>query len=443
MRKLAYLFSLLAWAAVAETRYAVIVSIDGGAAYHLDDSTVELPNIRALAADGVRAASSETVFPSVTHPSHTTIITGMMPRKHGVLANELANRASNDLLPGNSLKRSEIILSKTIFDTAKAKGLTTAAFQWPETVEDPSIDFNLISRAGPAGARGVVQNRFVEELEKDGLPLDQLVKWRRDRILPSVGDEITTLAACQTIRKHRPNLVAVHLLETDDAQHGNGPQHYLAKAALSDVDHEIGQIVRATKDAGVYDQTVFVICADHGFTSVYDEINLRPFFAEAGLESKVHFYEGGWAPFIRLLPSFDATGDQPKLEQVFSRLMRNMHIVRILKSADYPSIGLPTWEESDRVRGQYLIIGDAETYFVWTPDNDTSLRKRLHPAHGHGYVPSYWKMYPMLVLAGSGIKKGQTIGHVHNVDIAPTITELLGLDRLDFDGRVLTEALAR
>jgi hypothetical protein len=109
--------------AFGQARYVVVVTIDGGASYHLDDPTLELPNIHALIATGVRAESSETVFPSVTHPSHTTIITGVMPRKHGVLANELAERNSDRLLPGNSLTRSKIILTKTIFDTAKAKGL--------------------------------------------------------------------------------------------------------------------------------------------------------------------------------------------------------------------------------------------------------------------------------------------------------------------------------
>ena len=75
-------------AAFSQTRHVILVSIDGGAAFHLDDPTLRLPNIQSLMQSGVRASSSETVFPSVTHPSHTTLITGVLPRKHGVLANE-------------------------------------------------------------------------------------------------------------------------------------------------------------------------------------------------------------------------------------------------------------------------------------------------------------------------------------------------------------------
>src|SRR5215510_7018530 len=133
-----------------ESKYLVLFSIDGGAAFHLNNQQLELPNIRALIRDGVWAESSETVFPSVTHPSHTTLITGVQPIKHGVLANEMPDK-EGVLHPGNSGLRSDIILTKTIFDQAKVKGLSTAAFFWPETVQDRAIDYNLIARVTSQG----------------------------------------------------------------------------------------------------------------------------------------------------------------------------------------------------------------------------------------------------------------------------------------------------
>lgn len=429
-------------AAFGQTKHVVLISVDGGAAFHLDDPSLVLPNIQALAREGVRAASSETVFPSVTHPSHTTLITGVMPRKHGVLANELPTRDSARMIPGNSMLRSQVILTKTIFDAAKAKGLTTAAFNWPETVEDPNIDFNVVSRAG-GESRGLVRNKFTAELESAGIPIERSQAWRREGVLGTMGDGLLTLAAMHTIRTHKPNLIAIHLSDPDHEQHTYGPGHYLSKASMTNADHHIGQIVKAVKDAGIYEQTAFFIAADHGFTSVYDEINLRPYFAEAGLESKVRFYEGGWAPFIRLLDDFNAAQDQSKLDGVFARLLKSFHVIRVLRSSEFHSIGLPGYEESDRVRGQYLIVGDAETYFVWTPDGDTSRRKRRRPAHGHGNIATHPSMYPMLVMSGAGVKRGEKIGHVHNADVAPTISALLGLDKLDFDGRALSEALSR
>src|SRR5215475_7250435 len=210
---------LLAFLAVAcafaqDPKYLVLFSIDGGAAFHLNNQQLELPNIHALIRDGVWAESSETVFPSVTHPSHTTLITGVQPIKHGVLANEMPDK-DGVLHPGNSGLRSEIILTKTIFDQAKAKGLSTAAFNWPETVQDPAIDYNLVGRVMPDGGRSLPQGPWIDELRKHGVPLDLQSAARGVGLTSSTGDDITTLAVCDVIRNHKPNLVAVHLVGTD------------------------------------------------------------------------------------------------------------------------------------------------------------------------------------------------------------------------------------
>src|SRR5262245_44345981 len=117
-----------------ESKYLVLFSIDGGAAFHLNNQQLELPNIRALLRDGVWAETSETVFPSVTQRSRTTLITGVQPIKRGVLGEGLPEK-EGVLHPGNSGLRSEIILTKSIFDEAKAKGLSAAAFFWRETVQ--------------------------------------------------------------------------------------------------------------------------------------------------------------------------------------------------------------------------------------------------------------------------------------------------------------------
>src|SRR5262249_11676540 len=132
-----------AFASGVETGHIVLISIDGFAAYHLDNMELALPNIRALAAEGAQAASSETVFPSVTHPAHTTLITGVAPRVHGVLANRMRNRTTGESFHITNKLRSESIAVPTVFDAARRKGLTSATFFWPETKGDPAIDYNL------------------------------------------------------------------------------------------------------------------------------------------------------------------------------------------------------------------------------------------------------------------------------------------------------------
>jgi arylsulfatase A-like enzyme len=435
----------LAAAAQAQQRHVVLISIDGGAAFHLDNPALHIPNIRQLISNGAWAdGGSETVFPSVTHPSHTTLVTGVYPQKHGVLANDMVRGPKGDLIPGNTLPHSEIVTAKTIFDAAKQQGLTTAAFMWPESVEDKSVDYNFINRAKPGSTgRTLVRNAFTQELEKDGIPVSLFDRFKTEGNWDGMSDPLIAMAACDVIRKHKPDLVAVHLVQTDEAQHEHGPASEIAHAEFTKVDHYIGQIVQALRDAGIYEQTTIIVAADHGFATILHEINIRPYFAEAGLENKVRFYGGRWAPFVRLTADFDPAADQPKLDRVLERIGKNLHVLRVYRSSEFPeALKLPRFEESDRVRGQVLLVADFDTQLVWTQDSDTAWRKVAKPEHGHGYLPFRSEMYPMLVLSGSGIRRGVRIGHVRNVDVAPTISVLLGMPVIpDSDGAVLRQAL--
>src|SRR6187401_667180 len=75
-------------------RIVVMVSVDGLAGDYLDDPKAEMPTIRALAAEGARAANMRCVIPTVTWPNHTTLVTGVMPAGHGVLGNNYFARAT-------------------------------------------------------------------------------------------------------------------------------------------------------------------------------------------------------------------------------------------------------------------------------------------------------------------------------------------------------------
>src|SRR3954454_20291788 len=112
-------------------KHVILVTIDGFAAYHLYNQQLQLPNIRELIDQGVWIASSETVFPSVTHPSHTTIVTGVEPRLHGVTDNTMTNRRTGETFFATNKRRKDIVRVPTIFDAAKRANLTTAAFFWP------------------------------------------------------------------------------------------------------------------------------------------------------------------------------------------------------------------------------------------------------------------------------------------------------------------------
>jgi Type I phosphodiesterase / nucleotide pyrophosphatase len=433
-----------------DARHVVIVSIDGFAAYHLNNTAIELPNIRDLAARGVRADSSETVFPSVTHPSHTTIITGRTPRYHGVVGNHGRNRLTGERFHFTNLARTDSVKTPTLFDAAKQAGLTTAAFFWPETRDDPAIDFNVpevfTTKGTPPSQTAdvaAVSPAVLSELREAGVPIDDFFRYYEHPYLHGTADEALTLAAAHVIRTRRPHLLTIHLLVTDKMQHEHGPEHYLSSAALTTADYCVGILRRAIADAGIADRTTFLIVADHGFDTVKWEVNVQPAFADQVLAGKVTLHAGGWTAFVETQPGFDPVRDQPLLDRALDRAAALPGVRQVVRPAGYHDLGLPTYEESPYIAGQYLLIGEPDTFLVANAASPSTTRTaRPTPYYGHGYLPSHPRMYPSLVLSGRGIAKGQRIGHVRNLDIAPTVATLLGLRMEGLEGRVLTEAAA-
>jgi predicted AlkP superfamily pyrophosphatase or phosphodiesterase len=449
MNKVQRLICLMAVAIVAPavraqpSRHVILVTIDGGAAYHLYNQELRIPNIRELIDRGTWVASSETIFPSVTHPSHTTIVTGVEPRLHGVTDNTMVNRRTGESFYPTNKPRKEIVRVPTIFDAAKKAGLSTAAFFWPETLEDPSIDHNIpeVFTTDHKGDITAVNGKWMDELKSANVPIDLYFRWYGTE-RHGAGDEVMAEAAAYTIEKYKPNLLAIHILGTDEAQHTFGPHHYMTSAALSMADSCIGILRRAVAKAGIEPQTTFIITADHGFHGVNQEINIRPIFEKAGLLDKLRLHPGGWTTAVEFTDRFDRSADIPALEKAFAALRSEGIVRRIVGPGEMHALGLPEYEESDYTHGQYLLIADIDSYLVVdATSSSTAPRPRKAPAYSHGYLPQHPRMYPMLVLSGAGVKRNTYMPHAKNVDIAPTIAHLLGINMGTVSGHVLEDAL--
>ena len=388
----------------------VLVSIDGFAAFHLDNPAIDLPNIRALAAAGTKAASSETVFPSVTHPSHTTLVTGVTPREHGVVGNRVRDRRSGKQFHITNLPRRESVRVPTLFDVVHRRGWRTAAFFWPETKDDPAIDDNVAEvftgepeTADPAA----VSPALLRELRTAGVPIDSYYAFYDDPFGQGAGDIALTKAAAYVITRRKPAFTALHLLVTDKVQHGVGPAHYLAAAALTTADHSVGLLRTAIENAGMTDRTTFVIAADHGFVTVRHEMNVAALLKEPGLDGHVRWHADSWYVFGELLPTFDKAKHEAALEAVLARVARAPGIARIVRPHEFAALGYPDYAANPYVPGHYIVAADVDTHLVIDPaGSDTTRRLRARPYHGHGYLPDHPSMYPALGPSGAGVASG-------------------------------------
>lgn len=432
----------------ADRAHVILISIDGFAAYHLENQDLELPNIRDLVQDGTWAESSRSVFPSVTHPSHATLSTGVLPRKHGLIGNSMRNRETGESFHISTRTRAEAIQVQTIFDAAKSKGKTTAAFFWPETKGDPSVDFYVTHEHSPPtfDSQGdpdvrLINRNLLEALRRKGIPIDLYFKWYSEVAFQPARNLILAQAAAYVVEQYRPELLAFLVSVTDSTQHSYGPDHYMSKAALTVADQCVGILREAVRAAGLEAETTFIITADHGFYSVQYETNIYAIYRNSGLGDGVVLHPSGWTLFVELANSFDPGVDTVKLNTFFSELGQLAEVERIVQPEEFHELGYPRYDENIYVPGHYMIIADIDTYLIVDPARPAGKYRREKPAHGHGYLPDHPRMYPAFVISGARVAQGKRIDSVHSIDVAPTISELLDLGMQNLEGRVLHEAL--
>jgi len=201
---------------LGRARHVVIISIDGlRPEFYLDDSW-GAPELRALLKAGSHARAAEGVFPTVTYPNHATIVTGVRPARHGVLSNTIPTPAGTR---GRWYEEVSDLRASPIWEWARTAGLTTAAVSWPVTA-GARIDLLVPERDYYA------QKEPLERLRADSTPgiFDRLgvtpkAEMFKDAVL---WDAFLTETVTAMIRQARPNLLLVHLVQTDYFQHRVG-----------------------------------------------------------------------------------------------------------------------------------------------------------------------------------------------------------------------------
>jgi predicted AlkP superfamily pyrophosphatase or phosphodiesterase len=238
-----------------------VLSVDGLDWRYLRDADrlgLKIPNLRRLMAEGEVAQGVVGVYPTVTWPSHTSIITGVRPDQHGILNNRRAG--------GDYYWSVDLLKVPTLWGKAHERGLKTAAVTWPVTV-DAAIDFNLPEfflkrNGGSMDLAGVESKATPGLLEKIRAAFPSFAReW--------VDDRARTQALVYLLQHERPDLILVHFVDLDSEAHDNGPFTRAANATLEYTDECIGRILAALPP-----RYVLALVSDHGFERVDRAVDL-------------------------------------------------------------------------------------------------------------------------------------------------------------------------
>jgi predicted AlkP superfamily phosphohydrolase/phosphomutase len=167
-------------AADRPVKHVVLISVDGLSASYLTDPRAEMPNLRAIAAKGASAEGMLTSFPSVTWPSHTSLITGTHPARHGVIGNAVWNRKTGKqvtYIGDPVLTKVQAIRVPTLYDVAKKSGLSTASVIWPCSNGAKTLAWIIPDSNKPELHARYTTSGFADELSNAGIDISKLGSW--------------------------------------------------------------------------------------------------------------------------------------------------------------------------------------------------------------------------------------------------------------------------
>lgn len=435
--------STAARAQAAAARHVVLISIDGFGAYNLTDPRLPIPNIRSIAAEGVQAGAMTVITPSVTWPDHTTLVTGLMPANHSVIANGRIERATTGPPFAINPRRTkeELTPATTLYDVAHRAGLTTADVNWPVTRGAPTLTWSIPDHPEPIRH---TTPALLDLMKAKGLLTDGTDS-EFDGMSGLMRDHIWTETACALTETHRPNLLLLHLLQTDSTQHQRGPGGTEALLALALADRLVGRVVETVGEGALRSSTALFVTSDHGFIKVERVIQPNVRLAARGLIRKGAgdlleydaqvISEGGvallYVPLWRL---------KPELVQAAREALEGMEgIAALVDAAGFPELGLPQPQRNPQAPSLLLTAKDG--YSFGSGIAGPEIIPQAQATGSHGYLHTNPLMDGILVGRGAGVRKGVRLERVRNTDVAPTLARLMGLTLPQTDGRVLEEFL--
>jgi len=421
-------------AAQAPAPIVLMISVDGLRPDYVtaaDTHGLKIPALRRFVTEGAFAEGVEGVIPTVTYPSHTTLITGVWPAKHGILSNTIFD----PLRAGQSAWYwyAEDIRVPTLWDAAARAGWTTASVHWPVSI-GARVTWNIPEywRANtPEDAkllRALSTPGLLAELEAELGPYP--------RALEAEDDEARGRFTARLLEKKRPALLTLHLIALDHVQHDTRPFSAETFAVLERLDTVIGRL-RETAERLAPGRAFVAIVSDHGFARTDATLNLFVAFRDAGLLTiergritdwkAIPWSAGGSAAIVLKDPADGVTREQTRalLDKLAAEPANG--IDRVLDAATlharggFPPasflVGLkPGWQIVSTLTGSMLAGGKGGT---------------------HGHLPDVAELRAAFFLIGPGVPAGRALGLIDMRDVAPTLARRVGLSLSTADGKIL------
>ncbi len=391
----------------------------------------------------------KSVMPTVTWPNHTTLVTGDFPARHGVLGNDYLDRSTGkmvQLITDPVYDERQIVKVPTLYDLAHDKGLKTAAITWPASRSAPALDWTTPDMDKDGPYQKYSTPALLDEARAAGIHFEKLDQWIKSNDGED-RDEMYLQLFNLVLEKHRPNLALLHLINVDHEEHQHGPQTAESYAAVAAADRRVGKVWEELKKDFPGKATLIVV-SDHGFLPYRQYIMPNVALRKAGLmevkglkivNAKVQAMSQGGSSFIYVLDS----AHRDELVSQAAAIFKEMEgIGQVITSSDFAKIGMGDPAVDPRLP-DILISARSGYTFGNNAAGEIAVTAPSKDLHGtHGMDANLPELHATFVAWGVGIRAGAKLGEIDNVDVAPTLAKLLGIQMKDVDGKPLEAALA-
>lgn len=397
-------------------RHLAMISLDA-----VDNENVAflktLPNFGALTKRGTLVEHVAPTFVTNTYPIHSSIITGVYPNQHGLIDN-LKTQPGKAHPDWNT--EAKLLRAPTLYQKAALAGFTVCSILYPVTEGSPDIRYNIPEIPGH-----MPLIRRARRMLKGNAPylIGYAIRNMKHKKRHGVAglDDLTTACAIDTLRRKRPNLLLLHLLDVDTNKHEFGPNSREVKEALIRLDERLGKLTQAMETLFQPEEWGVIVFSDHGCLPVHTAIDPNDALKQYGLirepanapgDFDAFFHNAGGSAFCRLY----RPEKQKDLEAVIAKLLKEPYAERLL-----------TQEEMH-------LGGFSGSFFCGIEAKEGYCFGKFHLGQ-HGYALKAEGYRPFYFAAGPGIAKGETLSGGCVVDICPLAAELLGLPLWEMDGK--------
>lgn len=356
----------------------LLISIDGFRADYLELGVT--PVLDSLARNGTRAAWLEPSFPTKTFPNHYTLVTGLRPDRHGIIANNITDSTLGRFTMSTraAVRDPRWWGGEPIWVTAERAGRPTAPLFWPGS-------------EAPIGGVWATHWLPFDDGLRPAVRIDSLMSW------------LDVPAA------RRPAFASLYLSGVDHAGHDFGPDSRELRDSLAAADAVIGELIGALDRHGLAGVVNLIVVSDHGMAPVGPERVIV-------LDELIRMDDvtiADWGPAVMIAP-------KPGREEAVYRSLRGAHpALDVYRKADLPArLGFGS---HPRIPAIVAIAADGWT--VTTRDRVARVRR----GGNHGFDNQAASMRALFIAGGPAFRRGAVVPPFSNVHVYELMAHILGL----------------